>query len=164
MRGKAVPYLFRLPLLYDCTGNFKGKTRAVLKTSPVYVGPFIGTVPQELVEQVTVCPVDLYPVETCFPCVLCSLPELLYDLRNFIGLKGTRERNFLFSLRGMNFFINRECGRSNRQVAAEKIGMRHATDMPELKKHFSASLMNGSGHLFPSGNLFRGVNTGSTVV
>ena len=68
-----------------------------------------------------------------------------------------RARRFerLSSVDGVGLAHRRDCGRADRQCAAVEVGMRHATDVPELREDPPAGFVHGIGHDRPAGHLFR---------
>src|SRR5262245_53538057 len=103
-------------------------------------------------------------VETGRLGVFCAAHELRDDARNLVDLQRPRRDDLRLSARGEDFAVRRDRGRRDRQFATVKIGMRHAPDMPELRKDRPADAMNRVGDLLPSRDLLGRMNSGRTDI
>ena len=93
VRGDAIADSVAAPYLDDGFRDLKRQTGPVLKAAAVLIGSFVGSTPQELIQQVAVSAMDFYTIEADGSGVLCRLPELPDDVLHFAGLQGPEHRN-----------------------------------------------------------------------
>src|SRR5665647_398145 len=153
----------RFPFLYNSSANLKREPYTVFQAAAIVVITLVGSVPQELVQQVTIRPVDLHAVKSCLSGILRGLAKLVHDTRDLAGRKGPGDRYFLFSLWGMNVFIHGNCRWCDWYFPTEVIRVRHPPDMPELKEDIPAGPVYRIGNLLPACYLFRGINARRAV-
>ena len=65
-------------------GNLEREPHAVFQAATVIVGTPVGSIPQELVKQVTVRPVDLHTIKARLPGILRAFSELVYYIRDLL--------------------------------------------------------------------------------
>ncbi len=124
-----------------------------MAAAPV-IAALVAAVFEELVEQVTVGPVQLHPVKPALPRMARGLGIVGHDARQLLRLEGTRGRGGgkAACARGgidqIGFGLGRQ-GRGGHGCGPARLqaGVRHAAHMPELGEDFAALGMHGLGRL-----------------
>src|ERR1700746_882398 len=96
---------------------------------------------KKLIEQVTICAVELHPIKASRECVFRSSPVLSNNTRNFIELDRARSHTRLLWANQAHVAARRYCARGNGKCAVKVNRIRHATDMPQLQNDSSSRVV-----------------------
>lgn len=138
--------------------DFQQQARTVFDRAAVGVSALVGPVLDELLQQIAVRTVNFHAVEAGRNCVGRSLTEIVHDARQF----NERQRTWLGYIdksvvdEGFRLRANRR-RRDRRSTARLDIGVRDASDVPELREDVPTLGVHGLGDLAPAGNLLRRV-------
>ena len=133
--------------------HFAHETNAVAGAAAVIVGPQVGAVAQELVDQVAIRAVRLHPVEARFLGVLRCVAVIVDHPRDFVARQSPRWFEQLGAERRVG--IARCASRRSRdgRLAAQEIGVNHPPHVPHLQHDPSAGIVDRGGHFFPAFDL-----------
>jgi hypothetical protein len=118
---------------------------SVYMTAAVVIGTGIRAVSEELVNEIAVGGVDLNTIESGRDCIYGSILEVLHDCIDLINGQSMRSDGFLETRGRVGTVIRVYCGGCHRQHAAVEIGVRNATNMPDLQEDMAAFFMHRLG-------------------
>ena len=136
-------------------GYFKHESGTVFNRSTVCVRTMIGSVLQELIDQVAIGSMNLHTVKASQLCVLCSLAEGLNDARDFGRLKCAWRHIIDSGTHQAHMASGSDRAGCNRQFSIKKAWVRDAPHMPELCKDATAGMVHRLGHQLPRLDLLR---------
>ena len=117
----------------DGGGDFQGEAGAVLDRATVTVCTLIGTIAQELVEEVAVGVVDFDAVEAGLLGEASPADVFGHDTRHFLDSQGARYDVVSHGLPGPELALRGDGGGGHGEFAVRLVvGVRDATDVPEL--------------------------------
>ena len=158
IRGDLVSHALRAPDGGHGVDHFERKAGAVFDAAAIGVGAPVGSVTQELVEQVAVGAMQFHAVEPRGFGVLRAGAECRDDAGKLIDFERARGHQFGPPLGGERLAFHRQGGGGDGQCAVVEIRMRYASDMPELGEDFAACPMHGVGDRAPPPDLLGRVN------
>ena len=164
VRGDTVADPVPAPYPDDGFRDLERQACPVLRAAAILIGPLIRPAPQELVQQVAVCAVDLDAIEASIPGVLGRPTELPDDIGQLAGLQGPGHRDLLFSLWRMDISFDGKRGRRDGKRAVQEVGMGDPSHVPELDENPAAGPVDGVCHLLPACDLRCRVDAGSPHV
>jgi hypothetical protein len=142
---------------------FQQEARTVLHAATIAIGAAIGAVLQELVDQVSVCRVQLDAIEAGLLRKASRFGILLHNQRNLIGLE--RARYFVWQPleSRRKSLARRPDGRSRHRKRAVRMmaGVRNPTHVPELKECETTLAVDGVDDLLPSSHVLFGMDARS---
>src|SRR5215469_5155860 len=140
--------------------NLEQEPYTVLDAASISVRALVGTVAQELIDQISVRAMYLDTVEAGRKRVPRSLRILRNDAGDLGRLKRAWRGDLLKAVCREGFCVRPNGGRRDRQGTARlEGGMGDAPDMPELGHHAAATGMDCTGHAFPACDLLGAVDT-----
>ena len=164
-RRQADARAVRADLGHDGLGHLQHQPGAVFDRAAIGVGALVRAILGELVQQITVGPMDLDPVEARLDGVGRSLAKIVDDARDLVQAQGARGR-------GLDKSAVHEClgfcrdrrGSHGGRAARLHVDMRHPTHMPQLQEDAPALGMDRIGDLAPSGDLFGRIDAGRVLI
>jgi hypothetical protein len=136
-------------------GDFEQQPRAVFDRAAVGVGPMIGAIAKEGVEQISVGAVQFHAVEAGVQGPHRGKTEIGDDAGNFYEVERTRRRAIDEALTGdESLGVGLNGRRANRRLAVFlEAGVRHPTRVPQLYDDGPALGMHRVSNLSPAGDL-----------
>ena len=136
-----------------CLRYFAEQADTIFDRTSILIGPEIGIIAQELINQIAISGVDLYTVESSRNRVFRSVDIVFYNSWNLRRFKRSCFGIRLFPFGGMSISRGR-CRRCRYGLgAAQKIGMHETPHMPQLQDDLSAGFVHGFRHRLPRSNL-----------
>src|SRR6516225_7576148 len=140
--------------------DLEQEPHTVLDAASISVRALVGTVAQELIDQISVRAMHLDTVEAGRKRVPRSLRILRDDAGDLGCLKRAWRGDLLEAVCREGFCVRPNGGRRDRQgTAGLEGGMGDAPDMPELEHHAAATGIDCTGHAFPACDLLGAVDT-----
>ena len=157
-RGQPVAHPVGSDLVSDGLENFQGKPTPIFEVSTILIVPDVHPVAHELIQKVTVRPVDFDAIEPHIDCVSSRLTKLLHDLRQLGGLQ--RARGFKVDHRvGLDrirlAFDGNRTRRDRKSAIRLVVSMTRTTAVPDLEEEDAAFLLDGFRDGLPSLALLR---------
>jgi hypothetical protein len=145
--------------------HFEEKPCPILDRSAARVVALVCAIAQELVDQVSVGRVHLDPIELGRDRVGSALAKFRDQVRDLVNLQGTRLRHLdeFAANKGFGSCAN---GRGTDRSLSPWLQryVRDSTDVPKLQKDVATPCVYPPGHVPPTFDLFRGMNTGGRFV
>jgi len=110
----------------DCLGNLDGEARAVFDAGSVLICTRVDLILDELIDEVTVCAVNLDAIKTCFYCVVGGLSKLCYCVLDVFLGHLFRYCVFCVKLRRAGTL---DCD----SISFSKLRVGHTSECPELQ-------------------------------
>ena len=133
------------PNLGHGRNDVERKPQPVLQAATVAVGPFVGAVADELLQEVVVGRVDLDTVETRLLGASGGVPVIFDDGRDLVRLQRTRRDVVLQAGVGEGLALRRDGRGGDRKGAVVQARMGDAAGVPELEHHQAVPRVNGPG-------------------
>src|SRR5258708_13193144 len=105
---------------------------------------------KKLIEQVTICTVELDPIKAGRERVFRSSAVLSNNTRNLIELERARSHERLLRANQAHVAVRRYRARRNGKCPVKINRAPHATDMPQLQNDSSPPVLTTIGHPLPS--------------
>src|SRR5262245_34039288 len=140
--------------------DLEQKPHTVLDAASISVRALVGTVAQELIDQISVRAMYLDTLEAGRKRVPRSLRKLRDDAGDLGCLKRAWRGDLLEAVCREGFCVRPNGGWCDRQsTAGLEGGMGDAPDVPELEHHAAATGIDCTGHAFPAFDLLGAVDT-----
>jgi hypothetical protein len=158
-RGNANADPIRPPHIGNALRDLKEQADAVRHRSPVRIGSLVGTVPHELIEQITVGAVDLHAIESGKHRVSRRATKLLDDVRKLVERQRARRDEWSEPVIGCRL----PAGGNRRRCDGEAFprlqrGMRHAPTVKQLQEEAAPEAVHRIHHRSPARDLISRVN------
>ena len=145
----------RLPSPDHRLGDFEEEAGPVFHAAAVAVGSVIGSIPKELIDEISVGSMDFYPIKSGLLGQACRLGIVGHDSGNLIGIEGSWSWIRFLAGRRVNAVTAQCDGRRGhgQSPAGLKIGMGRTAHVPELDDDLAAGCMDRVGDPLPPPHL-----------
>src|ERR1700722_14840820 len=137
------------------------KTAPILQRTTIFVGPCVCSIFKKLFDQVAVCSLQFYSIESCLDGIQSGLTKGTDDDRNFSSFQGpgnfSRDRLEIFG-EGRNIPNNRGGCNGHRSIRSQR-GMRVSSVVSYLHDDPSSASMDGICDRSPASYLFCRANS-----